>query len=299
MGCPSCQNTDQVIFLISRRAYKIYHCSNCDLIFAQSSQYSDRKWYEAELIDKTAMVLPEVWLKWQEKMYKRFLNRKFKASERTLLDIGCGDGRFLKKANDLGYKVSGIDLNRILINKIRNESDIKVYSMDLKKFNNKFSYKRFDVITFFEVLEHIKNPNNFINLVKNNLNNHGRIVVSVPNRDRFRFELEKYQKWDSPPHHNTWWSERALKSLLIRKGFNILDFKKFKKKIRIVIRKGSENNKKENELTSQLCIYGKVKYFIYKKIVSWFVFMLTKRKFLRVQISVTGPYLFCIAQLKK
>ncbi len=296
MQCPSCKNEKGIEFLEKVKKYKIYHCLSCDLFFSDSEMSSDRKWYEEVLVDKTAMVLPQVWLKWQKKIYGRFLERKHHAQ--SLLDVGCGDGEFIKKAQERGYKVTGIDLNRILISKIKEKYNLEVYPVNFKEFVEEFPQRTFDVITFFEVLEHMSNPGKFFDLIKSKLKNNGYVALSVPNRDRFRFGPKKFPEWDSPPHHFTWWNVDSLEKLLAINGFKILEFEKFKKALKLRIKENNENN--ENPfLIKQLSFYGKFKYFFYQKILAPFLFKFANNKLLGIRINVEGPYLYVFAQLNK
>jgi SAM-dependent methyltransferase len=296
MQCPSCKNKEEIKFLEKIKKYKIYHCLNCDLFFSYSDTLPNRKWYEEALADKTAMVLPEVWLKWQKGIYNQFLKRKCFCE--SLLDVGCGDGEFLKKAQEVGYKVTGIDLNRILISKIKEKYNLEVYPMNFEEFTREFPQRTFDIITFFEVLEHMNNLDKFFNLIKSKLKTNGYIALSVPNRNRFRFGLKRFPEWDSPPHHFTWWNVNSLKKLLTIKGFKILEFIKFKKVLKLRIEQRDKNNKNSIFLR-QLSLYEKFKYLFYKKMVASFLFKVTHNKLIEVKINVEGPYLYALAQLKK
>lgn len=230
MKCPSCQNKEKFEILEKIKNYKIIRCLNCELFFTEPIVSLNRKWYEKVLADKTAMVLPQVWIKWQKKIYDQFLNKKMVG--KTLLDIGCGNGEFIRRAQEKGYRTTGIDLNRILISKIKEKYNLEVYAIELKDFVLRFPQRKFDIITFFEVLEHTNNPTEFFNLIKSKLKYGGLIVLSVPNRNRFRLGNKRFPEWDSPPHHFTWWNEKSLKKFLILRGFEILEFKEFKRVLR-------------------------------------------------------------------
>ncbi len=186
-----------------------------------------REWYERVLSDNTAMTKVQVWHKWREKIYAYFLEKNVLG--KTLLDVGCGDGELLRRAREKGYRVTGIDFNRIVISKAKKKFGLEVYTMDLNKFSKKFPKKFFDVISFFEVMEHQDEPGDFLNLVKNTLNPEGYIVLSVPNRERFKKGKRHFPEWDSPPHHFTWWDRSALENFLRLRGFEIVDFKEFKR----------------------------------------------------------------------
>jgi len=143
----------------------------------------------------------------------------------VLLDIGCGDGVFLKEVQTLGFEVWGIDFDKKSVKVAKEKFKLKnVYPMSLEEFVE-FANKRglkFDVITFFEVLEHQDNPVGFMNNVKNLLKPGGYIAGTVPNRDRPLVSLDrKYVNTaDFPPHHFLYFNKSSLEFL-----FNMFNFK--------------------------------------------------------------------------
>lgn len=93
-----------------------------------------------------------------------------------------------------------------------------VYAMSLEEFYH-FARERglkFDVITFFEVLEHQDRPMEFLRMVKELLKDSGYIAGSVPNNESiFWEELHRKNSWgDYPPHHFLRFSRKALYNTL-------------------------------------------------------------------------------------
>ncbi len=238
------------------------------------------------------MVSPEVWLKWQVKVYGRFLEKP--SCERTLLDVGCGDGEFLKQAKDRGYVATGIDLNRILVSKIKQKYDLDIHAISIEDFVEQFPEKKFDIVTFFQVLEHMVDPDHFMSLIKSRLNNRGCVALSVPNRNRFELDLKRFPKWDSPPHHYTWWSKKSLKKFLIARGLKVLDLVVFKKEIELEFRSRDSKDKYPG-LIKRLPFCGMLKYFSYKNIIAPILLGLKVRRVIHLKITVQGPYLYALA----
>ncbi|GAH15828.1 unnamed protein product, partial [marine sediment metagenome] len=140
------------------------------------------EWYES-LVRKSALNFVFSKLLWQ---HREFFRDKVNYGKR-LLDIGCGLGAFLSKAKKRGYKVFGIDINRDTVAVAKKRYGLEgVYAIDEKELYDHFIFKKFDVITFFEVLEHLDDPTQFIVRVKKILKCGGYIVLSVPNRDRVK-----------------------------------------------------------------------------------------------------------------
>jgi SAM-dependent methyltransferase len=79
--------------------------------------------------------------------------------------------------------------------------------------------ERFDVVTFFEVLEHQAAPSEFLKCVKSSLRPRGYIALSVPNRERW---LTGIDVLDYPPNYSLRWNVAALRNALGLHGFEIL-----------------------------------------------------------------------------
>jgi SAM-dependent methyltransferase len=78
---------------------------------------------------------------------------------------------------------------------------------------------KFDVITFFEVLEHQDKPRGFLEMVKGLLKEGGYIAGSVPNRESMFIELIRYNHVDYPLYHFLRFSKSSLEKALNLSGF--------------------------------------------------------------------------------
>jgi SAM-dependent methyltransferase len=140
------------------------------------------------------------------------------------LDVGCGDGRFLRHAKEQGFEVWGIDFDKKSVENVKRNLGIDtVFAMSLEEFYEYAKEKglKFDVITFFEVLEHQDKPREFLEMVKGLLKEGGYIAGSVPNRERLFVEMDwkDYFHWDYPPHHFLRFSKSSLEKALNFSGF--------------------------------------------------------------------------------
>lgn len=107
-----------------------------------------------------------------EAIYKVLSSCKFK----TVLDIGCGDGRhsniFLEHMKD----VTAIDYGRSIYFK-KNANNIHVIHADFNTY--KFTQK-FDLIWASHILEHQLNVHDFLSKVYNLINENGWLAITVP-----------------------------------------------------------------------------------------------------------------------
>lgn len=142
--------------------------------------------------------------------------RKHDFSKKNLLDVACGSGRFLSSAKPYFASVSGVDIDSFAIGKAGKMYDLdNLTCLDLHSFAEHAGGKKFDVITAFEVIEHIGDPKQFIGDIKRLIAPGGFIAFSFPNVRR----LGGYE--DTPPHHWTRWTEKTMRTFLARNEFKV------------------------------------------------------------------------------
>ena len=133
-----------------------------------------------------------------------------------VLEIGCGDGSFLKKLSEKNIKVRGLEFNEEAIKKCR-ERGLNVTGETIQEHaqNHKNEY---DVTCSFQVMEHIADIGNALTASLGVLKRGGKLIISVPNNDSF-LGKDKFNLMNLPPHHMGLWDEKSLKNL--EKFFNI------------------------------------------------------------------------------
>lgn len=177
----------------------------------------DARWYEQMYGGRDEKLMP------LEPGHKYFLGDALAPGRGELLDIGCGTGNFLAAARDAGYSVSGIELDRNAARFAKDQLSLpRVLGLTISEFAERYPDDKFDVVTFFEVLEHQAAPAEFVEKVKTCLRPGGYIALSVPNRERW---LTGPDTLDYPPNHFLRWNAGALRNLLSGRGFEILSVK--------------------------------------------------------------------------
>lgn len=122
----------------------------------------------------------------------------------TLLDVGCGYGKFLEIAfND--FHVTGIDPSSYAIQKVRRLVPHATLSVaTLESFRPK---KLYDVVTGFDVLEHLESPRHAIEKIHRLLADDGIFIVVVPVYDG---PFGMIGEWlDRDPTHLHKWNRRT------------------------------------------------------------------------------------------
>lgn len=95
-----------------------------------------------------------------------------------MLDVGCGNGRYLLTMRTLGWDVQGVELSENGVRVCR-QANLPVHHGDLASAS--FPDNAFDLITVRHVIEHIPDPQPFMQELARILKPGGRLVIETPN----------------------------------------------------------------------------------------------------------------------
>jgi len=209
MNCPIC-NSNLLKEEEKFGNYTLYECNNCLVQFWWPLKHPGQEFYQTNELHE---IKEKRKLQWR---HKQFLKNP-PIEQGRLLDIGCGPGEFLKAAQNLGFEVWGIDIAPRNIEAAQKFYNLKnIFLGTLEDFINQYPDLKFDIITFFEIVEHLDNPINFFKLIKRLLNPGGYIAMSVPNLERFGGPKEKEE---NPPNHLFRWRPSTIFKFLETQGF--------------------------------------------------------------------------------
>lgn len=134
-----------------------------------------------------------------------------------ILDVGCGEGKFLKSIFGLGFKnVLGIEPFALKTQ----EEPFRILKSSLLEIKDKF-----DIITFNHVLEHVENVHETLKKCSEILNKNGKIIIRIPVRDSEAFEKygENWVQWDAPRHFHLL-TKKAVEILAKDNGFEVENY---------------------------------------------------------------------------
>jgi 2-polyprenyl-3-methyl-5-hydroxy-6-metoxy-1,4-benzoquinol methylase len=227
-SCPICsgssfQNFGQAKdYTVSHETFQLQKCKSCDFLFTTprpkdehlgkyylSPDYVSHTAKAITLFDKLYEASREFALNWKLTLVKKFL--KPPTHRPTLLDYGCGTGFFLKKMNENGFNIAGVELSEIARATAERNAGIKI-QQTIKEIESKF-----DVITLWHVLEHISNLNELIIDLKDKMNEDATLIIAVPNyqsNDAKKYGMQ-WAGYDVPRH--LWHFEQKTMSELLAK----------------------------------------------------------------------------------
>jgi len=123
-----------------------------------------------------------------EKILRLFLSD---ATDKNLLDIGCGDAFVLRTVQDsFGFRrADGVDVNLT-------ETQTHQFSRerpDIRLWNNYSNLSQYDVVLMLDVVEHVKTDKEFIQgIAGRHLSNDGVLLITVP---AFQFLFSTHDRY--------------------------------------------------------------------------------------------------------
>ena len=100
---------------------------------------------------------------------------------RSALDVGCGAGLLAEPLARLGAKVTGIDAAPEVIAVARDHAAAQGLDIDYRHSAVEEIDGRFDLITSLEVIEHVAEPQAFLDAIARRLAPDGLLILSTPN----------------------------------------------------------------------------------------------------------------------
>lgn len=142
-----------------------------------------------------------------------------------LLDVGCATGNFLyEMARSGNWEVEGVEPNAEAARYAQERFGLKIHIGDLLTVNLPERY--YDVITMWNVFEHLHFPMDNLKVVSSLLKPGGWFVFSIPNLNSWELNLMgKYWMGWELPRHLYYPSIELMESMLSRFGLHVHEWK--------------------------------------------------------------------------
>jgi SAM-dependent methyltransferase len=135
-----------------------------------------------------------------------------------LLDIGCAAGFFLEEANDRGWEVYGHEVSEFAGGVARERFGDRVFVGSLD--NVDLPPASLDVVTMWDVIEHLDDPNSVLAKVRVWLKDDGVLALCTGDIDSWLGRLQgRHSRIYNPPQHLYYYSRRSLRGVIEKAGF--------------------------------------------------------------------------------
>jgi glycosyltransferase involved in cell wall biosynthesis/2-polyprenyl-3-methyl-5-hydroxy-6-metoxy-1,4-benzoquinol methylase len=225
-------------YTFSHHSYRLVRCADCHLLL-MNPQPSD-----AELVaiysesyflgDDTPEGHQRVsqMKRATARLYLRQLARYRGYQGGSLLEIGCGQGEFLVEAQRVGYDVTGVEIS---VSAARKAHTLlgggKVICGEIDSVA--LSEGSFDVCVLSDVIEHIRNPVEFLRIIYRLLKPGGVLFIATPSLSSWSARLLRQNWMEFKPEHLTYFDTNTIQHALyqtdysevvVQSGWKVLNF---------------------------------------------------------------------------
>ncbi len=177
VSCNICNSTAEEI--ISKTDIgNIIRCKKCGLFYRNPrlSERDERDKYKHKIYDESYGLIKD---KSKKEIFISILN-ELKPHKGKILDIGCADGYFLSLARERGWKPYGVEISDFLLRKAKeNLGREQIIGVPLKAAD--FPPNFFDVISMWDVLDHLQDPLGELIEIGRILKQKGLLIIRVRN----------------------------------------------------------------------------------------------------------------------
>lgn len=234
VSCNLC-NLNSTKLLMRIDGFKIVKCSNCGLAYVNPRlklrslhKIYNKSYYKNPAFKGAKLSFCGYMEYLQEKDFivatfkKRLDQIENYLKGGKLLDVGCAYGFFLELAKKNGWQMQGLEISEAAYRYAKNNLRLPVLNKALEEA--KFKNESFDVVTLFDVIEHLPNPNATIKEIRRILKPNGLLVITTPDIGSIVAKLlgKNWEEVKRVREHIYFFSKSTLKSMLELNNFRVL-----------------------------------------------------------------------------
>jgi SAM-dependent methyltransferase len=224
--------------LYTRDGFTLVRCPRCSLVFQDpqptdeqlaQTYYHDPEWTRTQLGSMRALLTDRA------DAQLEFLDRAgVGPGGRQLLDVGCAAGRFMEVASRAGWRTTGVELGESTAQAARSQG-LDVHTGTLRDAFSVLEPGSFELVTFWDVLEHVRDPREELAMARELLGAGGMIAATMPNvsglypQSTYRLIARPTGRWEYPelPVHLFDFDPRTITRLMIDSGYRDVHVKTF------------------------------------------------------------------------
>lgn len=218
--CCVCDNTTPTDFkvLYEKEKFSVVECNKCSFTFIPPyfrKQISYENYKDENVAN--AVRNGNNWVKIERHKLRYDLIKKYKANG-SLFDLGAGWGHFMLTGQMLGYDVYGIEIAEQPYLYSKNDLKLPVDHIDFFEMKED---KKFDIVTMWDVLEHIDEADDVIAKCARITVKDGYIVIQVPQIDSY-FAKKHKDNWKMMGlDHVNYFGKKTITQLLEKHGYKV------------------------------------------------------------------------------
>jgi len=194
-------------YLFSDEEIKLIECTSCGLMFYIPQVAGDEHFYA--VLQKT-----NHYYRGNKEEYV-FAAKNIKYGD-DVLDVGCGKGEFKKFIQNCSF--TGLEFSPDAI-EAGTQDGCLILDQSIEDHAKHYPQK-YDVVTAFQVLEHVTNVQSFIKSCADCVKPGGKLIIAVPSEDSYiRYSTNSIL--NMPPHHITRWTDTTLSNIADIIGFKL------------------------------------------------------------------------------
>jgi 2-polyprenyl-3-methyl-5-hydroxy-6-metoxy-1,4-benzoquinol methylase len=222
LNCPLC-NSSETKNLFKKRELLFLNCRQCHFVFQYNA---DNPNFPENISDIETAYLnyfePSRADKKSHSLLLQWIQKNKPGAGYQLLDAGCGSGKFVNYMNTQGYKSFGIEPSvPVYDHFLKNNSAFECISVI--NYINKDPGKVFDIITAFDVLEHVKDPVGFLTGIASLLHKDSLLFISTPDAGSFHRRLAGRHWHYFNKYHFSFFSKNTIRLAAKKAGLELLN----------------------------------------------------------------------------
>jgi 2-polyprenyl-3-methyl-5-hydroxy-6-metoxy-1,4-benzoquinol methylase len=204
--------------------YKLFRCRSCDAVSPNISSCDDiytESVYDTDVyVDKFMRETHAQYEyrknKFGKERYKYTIDRLNLGKGSKVLDIGCGAGYYIDVLKDNAIEYKGLEVADHFVEYCKSYHNLNVENSSLENEKN----EEYDLITMFDVLEHLTDPVDVFHTIHKKLKPGGHCVAYTPNIFSMGYELMgAKQNTLLPFEHLCFFNKKSLGYLTEKTGF--------------------------------------------------------------------------------
>lgn len=231
--CPICNTSiDQSILAFDKQGYKHWLCKSCESLYTNPTLKDEtikNEVYGTTPYPFIDSVNNPIQLEFDRKRFSKALTilekDGMKFDENGVLDFGSGSGSFLKICKDFGFEnLLGNDILHSAVSMANSKNNLNEVLLkdglnDLDRITPEIG-----LVSLWEFLDHINEPQLFLEKLLKKISLGTYIIVSVRNSDSIAAKVlqEKCNMFLGHAHYN-FWSNKAINQLIKRPNLKLLD----------------------------------------------------------------------------